>query len=141
MTDCMPLPAPDCELRTRDEILYFVCGSPLNFADALARCRSINFELARITSEVEDDWLAAQIAESSAWIGASDFTLEGDWRWVDDDESFWSGTALGEAVGDAFTAWASSEPNASGDCARMESDGWHDQTCTYPSAYVCEEAP
>jgi hypothetical protein len=139
MTSCVPLPAPDCSLRNRGEALYFVCPTPLDFAGALARCRSVGLELSHVANTAEHEWLTQQVAESPAWIGASDFTLEGDWRWVDDDVSFWSGTASGAAVDGAFTEWAFGEPNGSGDCARLESGGWHDYACTLTAAYICEQ--
>jgi len=143
MGTCMPMapPAPDCVPLSRGEVQYFLCTEPLTFSGAQAGCRSVGFELADIGSAAEQEWVTAQVAEVPVWIGASDFTLEGDWQWVDVDVSFWSGTATGEAVGGAFTAWALGEPNGSGDCGRLETGGWHDQSCIATAAYVCEGRP
>ena len=55
----------------------------------------------------------------SGWIGASDATSEGDWRWVTGPETgtaFYSGSgsAGGSAVSGMYNNWNSGEPNNSG---------------------------
>ena len=135
----MMMPASDCVPHARGATVYYVCPGVLPYADALARCRSVGAELVRLEDAAENDWLIVQIGDTPVWIGASDFTTEGDWLWVDDDSLFWRGTSLGDPVGGMFSDWASGEPNQTGDCARAESTGWHDHSCTNSLAYVCEQ--
>jgi len=85
------------------------------------------------------------------WLGASDTTTEGEWRWLDghvDGNQFWSGAAAGTATGESFTAWAPNEPNnatnplaAGEDAAAINVEGeWYDWSdfANHELGYVIE---
>src|SRR5690606_14545197 len=73
--------------------------------------------LATITNQDESDLLGSQ-APGAGWIGASDATVEGEWRWVTGPEAgtlFWRGLANGSAEPGMFSYWNTGEPNQSGE--------------------------
>ena len=63
---------------------------------------------------------------SDIWIGLNDKDKKGSFVWIDGTRS-------------SYTNWHSSEPDDSGDCVRMVSDGtWKDKSCSEKYQYVCE---
>ncbi|MBW6535211.1 MAG: gliding motility-associated C-terminal domain-containing protein [Mariniphaga sp.] len=70
--------------------------------------------LATITSSIENDFIWTKI-DGVGWIGASDASVEGVWRWVTGPEAgthFWQGTYQnGYAVNGRYSFWNSGEPN------------------------------
>ncbi|MBD0333937.1 MAG: hypothetical protein ICV62_00465 [Cyanobacteria bacterium Co-bin13] len=67
--------------------------------------------LATITSSQEQTFVQG-LLQGSAWIGASDSTVEGEWRWVTGPEAetlFWQGNQSGTVAG--FANWFTTEPN------------------------------
>ncbi len=103
--------------------------------------------LTTITSQAENDFVAARLL-NAGWMGASDVTTEGDWKWVTGPESttsFWSGASNGSAVSGRYANWGTGEPNDSGgeDCGQFLTGGsgkWNDLPCasmTLPG-YVAE---
>ena len=115
-------------------------------AAALTRYGATGY-LTTITSEEENDFAAARLG-GAGWMGASDVSVEGAWRWVTGPESgtqFWSGDGSGNTIGGNYANWASGEPNDSGneDCAQFLSGGsgeWNDLPCsgTTLPGYVVE---
>ncbi len=106
--------------------------------------------LATITSQAENDFVAARL-QGDGWMGAGDYTTEGDWKWVSGPESgtsFWTGAAGGHTVGGNYANWSSGEPNdylngsPGEDCAQfyISSGKWNDLPCsgTNLSGYVVE---
>ena len=93
-------------------------------------------ELATIHSAVDNSAVFeaynAAGASAEAWLGGTDATVEGEWRWQSagsDGDSFWIGTASGHASNGAYTNFRGVEPNDSGgeDYLVMFSDGgWND---------------
>ncbi|MBI2423268.1 MAG: Ig-like domain-containing protein [Candidatus Hydrogenedentes bacterium] len=68
------------------------------------------------------------IAPDDGWIGASDATVEDEWRWLSDNAQFWQGKAAGATVGGLYANWNDGEPNGNTeDFAEMRDDGtWND---------------
>jgi hypothetical protein len=107
----------------------------------------VNGYLATITSQTENDFVAARLV-GDGWFGASDSASEGTWKWVTGPESgttFWSGASGGSTVGGNYANWASGEPNDSGgneDCAQfyISTGKWNDLPCSGStlSGYVAE---
>ena len=95
-------------------------------------CRSRGGDLAMATTSALDDAIRAAAAGAVVWIGASDLTTEGQWRWVD-------GSPL------AWTHWKPGEPNNYGsgeDCGQMLADGtWNDAGCAAALPYACGPLP
>jgi hypothetical protein len=84
--------------------------------------------------------------QSFAFIGASDQTTEGDWRFVDGVQ-FWSGAADGTPVGPRYVNWGVDQPDelsplteTEEDCGALQlSDGtWNDVPCEFEYPFVCE---
>ncbi|WP_149498954.1 DUF4347 domain-containing protein [Roseiconus lacunae] len=70
-------------------------------------------QLVTIRSAYEND-LVHQMISDDIWIGASDESSEGDWRWLQgntDADAFWSGGIGGTAVDGHYTNWNGGEPN------------------------------
>ncbi len=103
--------------------------------------------LTTITSQAENDFVAARLL-NAGWMGASDSSLEGDWKWVTGPESgisFWSGLSGGSAVSGRYANWGTGEPNNAGDedCAQFLTGGtgkWNDLPCSTTTlpGYVVE---
>lgn len=45
-----------------------------------------------------------------AWIGADDLSVEGEWRWREEGDQFWSGNNTGSPVGGLYNNWAVGAP-------------------------------
>ncbi|MDB4180258.1 choice-of-anchor L domain-containing protein [Flavobacteriaceae bacterium] len=68
----------------------------------------------------EESQIAVEQASATGWIGASDFTNEGQWNWVTGPEAgtnFWNGNFNGSAASGMYSNWNNDppEPNQSGD--------------------------
>ena len=68
----------------------------------------------------EESQIAVEQASATGWIGASDFTNEGQWNWVTGPEAginFWNGNFNGSAAAGMYSNWNNDppEPNQSGD--------------------------
>lgn len=102
--------------------------------------------LATITSLAENNFISDRL-EGAGWMGASDSSVEGAWRWVTGPENgtqFWSGNGSGAIVGGRFANWnnaslanggTGSEPNNSGDedCGQFLAGTtglWNDLNCS-----------
>lgn len=121
---------------------YEFVSTTLSWTAAQAAASSSTFNgltgyLVTITSEVESDFVFSKVpSDVTAWAGASDASVEGEWRWITGPETgtqFWSGAgsgAGGVAVNGAYTDWnGTGEPNDSGGEDYMELDlnrNWND---------------
>jgi hypothetical protein len=152
--DAEPPPSPDaavahCPLDYQTSALtrtsYRFVDTPILWAAAEAACEAEGTHLVVITSDEERDVVVALLGTSpedtsdKVWLGLTDRTSEGTWRFV-----------TGAVATEEQLAWNSGEPNATGDCAALyrenelvPSRGGHydDADCVtlgINRGYVCE---
>jgi len=91
----------------------------------------MGLELATITSDLDNMAAidAAAAGRDGTWIGLTDATSEGWWRWSDGSLS-------------AYRAWRPGEPNGGTgeNCAELSTGGWYDVSCTNQQPYLCSES-
>ena len=86
--------------------------------------------LATITSADENEFVRSVLPNYK--LGASDYVVEGDWRWVGGPEAgqlFWVGNPDGAVQNEMYNNWGGGEPNNSNneDTVQMYSNGiWND---------------
>lgn len=124
---------------------YRVYGELLSWDQAQEAASNAGFRMLRLESEREDqfvnDWLMAESSEKHYWFGASDAASEGSWVWGRDLAPFFS---VGAEPTGVFVAWASGEPNNSGDgenCGVIKPSperGWYDRPCREMHQVVLE---
>jgi Ca2+-binding RTX toxin-like protein len=97
--------------------------------------------LVTIGSAAENTYVNTLAAGNIIWMGASDSTVEGEWRWdtgAEAGQQFWSGGSGGSAVAGAYSNWGAALPDVD-DFATMNADGTWDSVATGSSlAYVIE---
>lgn len=146
--------AADPNLRYSAETgkFYKVVPTTVNWTTArnnalTTALNGVNGQLVTIRSAAENALVTSlwSIAGQDMWIGATDQTTEGTWRWQNgsaDGDPFWMGTANGYRVDDRYTNWFNLDPNAptaGDDYLRISSDGtWKDWTDSSSYAYVVE---
>jgi outer membrane protein assembly factor BamB len=131
-------PESGCTAATFQGHEYWFCGTNRNAASAKSVCSAAGMTLARIDGQAENDFLSANISWDS-WIGADDIATEGAFKWQNNGDTFWSGSA----VGGRFTNWSFFEPDDGGnqDCVDIEwlTDGlWSTRSCSDTYGFVCE---
>jgi len=138
-----------CPTRTFGGHDYAFCAGPLSWADAGSDCAAKGMRLVRIDDALENAWVQltafAGITSTSSsfwsWIGASDLTIVGEWRWTD-GAAFWRGGSNGSVLGGLYANWVFGSPTNTGtatDCAILQFGAfWTDWDCTRPERYVCE---
>ena len=126
---------------------YEIIDSKVNWATAKSLAEGSAFGgvggyLATVTSTGEEAYLQARMNDG-AWIGGSDSSSEGDWRWVTGPENntlFWSG---GSPMNGAYTLWQAGQPDNNGDedCLELRfngSESWNDEKCSSLRNYIIE---
>lgn len=104
--------------------------------------------LATITSSNENDFVSARLL-NAGWMGASDVSTEGTWKWVTGPENgttFCIGNLSCSVQSGQYANWNTGEPNDSGgneDCGQFLAGGsgkWNDLPCsgTTLPGYVVE---
>lgn len=151
--DAEPPPAPvgPCgqgAVVAPDDRCFALITAASAWSDARDACqdRGAGWDLAVIRSAQENGVLAGMLAAvTDAWVGANDLAQEGSWRWLGDNNAFFTGTgAAGSAAAGAYVNWntgGTPEPNggAASDCLRLRSSGgWADIACTSTFAALCE---
>ncbi|XP_070564554.1 cubilin-like [Ptychodera flava] len=93
-----------------------------------------NGDLVIINDQVELDYVSREMNTNKYWIGYSDRSVEGRWRWVDcRDSSEWD-----------LSNWADGQPSngTDEDCAVVDDENkWQDEICADLFPYVCELNP
>jgi hypothetical protein len=120
---------------------YFRVQPSQTWAQARDFCVSQGAHLATVGSAAEQALVQSlddgTIAE--CWIGASDATSEGDWRWLDNVD--FPPSPAPNASG--YQYWRSGEPNNNGgeDCAIVQlylGGAWDDRNCGTTMSSICE---
>lgn len=102
---------------------YEYVGTPMTWDAARAAAAGTTHAgmpgyLATITSAAEQNFILTSVTRSTSWIGGTDRTAEGVWRWETGPEAgdifFGPGASAG-----AFAFWNSGEPN---DCCAGEDE-------------------
>lgn len=136
--------SPGCSGQKFDNHGYSFCATQSTLSVAAEDCIAQNMKPARPNDAQENDWLrstATSLAMGAVWLGATDWTTEGNWEWPD-GTAFWTGGHNGSPVGSVYTNWGSTEPvgKDASDCMQMGVDGtWHEVACGGKVAYICED--
>ncbi|HMR06458.1 MAG TPA: C-type lectin domain-containing protein [Polyangiaceae bacterium] len=136
--------SPGCTGQEYLEHGYSFCSTTKELSDAAADCISQKMRLTRPNDAAENDWLrqtATGMGLGALWLGATDWTTEGDWSFPDGAQ-VWTGGQNGSVVGGVYTNWAQKHPTGSGsnDCMQMNAAGeWSEVSCKQSVAYVCED--
>jgi hypothetical protein len=105
-------------------------NAKLNWIKAAKACKALgNAVLATVSNKVANNFIKGKLSGNS-WIGATDQTKEGTWKWLNGDS--WG-----------FNYWKNSNDikNKFEDCAFMYSSNgkWQDEVCNKKLHYVCME--
>lgn len=124
-----------------DGTKFCVCTGPFQFAEARNACETAGLQMARVDDQGQANAIETEAGNlgESIWLGGTDLAVEGTWRWTDNDDMFWVGTADGSAPAGVFTNFGNDEPNDSGgeDCLLTEVGGWNDADCGLVRIYAC----
>jgi hypothetical protein len=115
---------------------YIFVATATDWATARADCVSKGGDLASITTDPENVYVAAGISDTS-WLGGTDAASEGTWVWSNGDPF-------------VYTNWNTGEPNNTNgneNCNTMYGAAtgllglWNDANCATVYPYVCERTP
>ncbi len=98
--------------------------------------------LATISSAAENRFIQNITRRTGSWwVGGTDRTVEGEWRWIANGVQFWNGSVGGSGTGE-YANWNAGEPNNSGDEDYVEFAGssgvWNDNRSTATRSYVVQ---
>ena len=99
-------------------------------------CEQFHLTLVSIDNENENAFIAAQNL-GYPWIGAKK-NSNNNWKWS------WAKVHTWTPISSNYQNWGTwsngtAEPNGTGDCAFMSSDGtWWDSECTSNQAVICK---
>lgn len=134
--------APNCVTKQVDDHWYWFCPGNYTWQDARQRCANVQGNLVIADSSTENAFVAQNLIGSSAWIGANDLTVDGQWRWANptsDGDRIWDGVANGHRYFTAFSSWASGAPAAGHACGAITTGGrWVSDACSATRGFICE---
>ncbi|TWW59493.1 CD209 antigen-like protein D DC-SIGN-related protein 3 [Takifugu flavidus] len=110
--------------------LYQVSSTKKTWAQSRSDCCQKGADLLIINSKEEQAF--ANRFQKYMWIGLTDVTNEGSWKWVD-------GTAMSTSY------WSSKEPNGGkgencGDIKNFNAEkSWNDESCSLSLFWICEK--
>lgn len=104
---------------------YKVVGGTQLWSDARTAAEStglngVNGQLATIRSAHENEVVRGLVNTTigyDAWIGGTDSTVEGEWRWIEsgaEADQFWQGNETGSSTAGVYQNFASGQPNDAG---------------------------
>ena len=128
---------------------YRYVDTPVSHAEAVTAAATFTFagrtgHLATITSAAEQSFALGLVgAANLAWLGGTDQTQQGVWRWTGGPEAGTQFSNGATPTGGAYTNWLGGEPNggSSEDCVHIwgaQAGRWNDRVCTAPTAYLVE---
>ncbi|XP_037532170.1 perlucin-like protein [Nematolebias whitei] len=133
---------PDGWLQVEDQC-FFLSTERLDFSTSAAKCKDIGAHLAILTTREQHEAVEKEGRRLGGhyifyWIGLSDATNEGDWRWMDNSmltTSFWN---VHKSEPDNHT---SGGPDGE-DCAVVDShsQSWYDVPCGFQYPRICQKA-
>jgi Zn-dependent metalloprotease len=132
-----------CQHRTRNGRAYWFCDNWTDWSSARRACESVpGTSLARVNDAAENSFISHNV-QPSAWLGATDAAVEGQWRWQDDNAQFWTGGRFGHPVGGLYANWSQNNPSDTNqaNCLYVQNDSggfWWAGWCTTANAWVCE---
>ena len=126
-TDCRIDGFPSCSWAWHGRGYYLFCDRSVSWMAARNECTKRGYQLAKIESLPENQFLAAHIGGRDSWIGLNDRDTEGDEVWAD-------GSPL-----EFEPIWSEPQPNAGTDCVMIDKDGaWDDVECSGSLPFICE---
>jgi Zn-dependent metalloprotease len=115
-------PEAGCYHSAYDGHDYWVCPNDSTFDEARTKCQAVGMDLANIDDSDENKFIKKKVWHDS-FIGLTDRSVEGAWRWVADNKLTWCGDTSGEATSaTSYTNWEHHEPRVS-DCKYKISNG------------------
>ena len=139
---------------------YQLVSADVDFTTANAAALGTNLntisgQLVTIRSAAENELVAGFFTElgDQIWLGASDSTVEGEFRWQEggvDNDLFWTGDSNGVAPDGNYVSWhqswnpdnspANGDPNGEDYLAMWQATGvWNDVYEAYTASYVIVE--
>lgn len=119
-----------------------LCEENLDWNAARAACAADDLVLARVDDQASSDIVRGESErlDFPIWLGGTDVTNEGEWRWEKGGDIFWIGLADGAPPAGMFADFSPTEPNNDGgaeNCLVVVSSGWNDVPCGVARPYVC----
>uniref|UniRef100_A0A3B5BCS8 C-type lectin domain-containing protein n=1 Tax=Stegastes partitus TaxID=144197 RepID=A0A3B5BCS8_9TELE len=127
---CVFLEAQHCEWVNFDSSAYCVSSTMKNWQESRDDCIQKGADLVIINSQEEQHFLLQ--FERFVWIGLTDSTAEGEWKWVD-------GTPMNERCIHIFKPNGGTNENC-GEVKRIFStNSWNDEECSMKHSWICEK--